>query len=765
MRLLCLSTLGGAYSLELFGQLPPPAVFFMCAGVGLACCGWRFMAPLGCFLLGFAVMGLSAERMLNNKLDPQRVGMATVFTARIDSFPVSGDASVRFFVRPRDRPDLPRRVRLTWLEPRVVPDLGETWRFTARLKRPRGNANPGGFDLEGWLFREQTGAIGYVDNAAHSYRIHGEAALLLTSARVRIVRRMQSLLPEGSASAALMAVGAGARHAISTADWDLYARTGTSHLMAISGLHIGLAAGSAYLLSWGLLALVGKRGNIRDAALIAAIATAAIYAAVAGLAVPARRALLMAGAGGLAVLTRRRVSASHLVAAPCLAVFATDPLAILTPGFKLSFAAVAILIAISQQHIRPVVRVGNPVGSATSGIKRLCNMQFALLVALFPLTALIFSRFAPLAPVANMLILPVFNFLTVPLTLVGTTLEYAFAAQGDHLLRAAHGSVEYVVRLLHALDQIPYMDQQLRLLSGPIVLVALLPALHVLLPVGWPGRKLALLALCAVLGYRPAATPRGCLDYFVLDVGQGLSVFVRTSDYMLLFDTGPMFATGNSAAEFVVLPFLRGLGVARLDRLIVSHADLDHAGGIQPVLATLPVRQVMTGEEIADINARQTRCVAGISWRVDGAVYSILHPRQRAPWTRNNSSCVLEITIGAHRLLLSGDIEAPVEKLLVYRQSIRRSTALIVPHHGSRTSSTLPFVQAVRPLTAIVAAGFGNRWGFPKPDVIFRWESVGATLLNTATSGSVSQRLCAGAQPGVVYRERLESRKYWHDIP
>jgi competence protein ComEC len=214
------------------------------------------------------------------------------------------------------------------------------------------------------------------------------------------------------------------------------------------------------------------------------------------------------------------------------------------------------------------------------------------------------------------------------------------------------------------------MDQQLRLMSGPVVLVALLPALHVLLPVGWPGRKLALLALFAVLGYRPAETPRGCLDYFVLDVGQGLSVFVRTSDHALLFDTGPMFATGNSAAEFVVLPFLHGLGVTRLDRLIVSHADIDHAGGIQPVLAALPVRQVMTGEDIADISARQTRCVAGISWRGDSAVYSILHPRLGAPWTRNNSSCVLEITIGAHRLLLSGDIEAPVEKLLVYRQSI-----------------------------------------------------------------------------------------------
>ncbi|MBT8144924.1 MAG: MBL fold metallo-hydrolase, partial [Gammaproteobacteria bacterium] len=313
------------------------------------------------------------------------------------------------------------------------------------------------------------------------------------------------------------------------------------------------------------------------------------------------------------------------------------------------------------------------------------------------------------------------------------------------------------------LGQLPFADQQLGLLRGPIVWVALLPALHVLLPAGWPGRKLAVLAVFAVLGFKPPATPRGCLDYVVLDVGQGLSVFVRTADHALLFDTGPMFSTGNSAAEFVVLPFLQRLGITRLDRLIVSHADLDHAGGIGPVLATLPVRRIMTGEEIADIEARQTRCVAGINWRSDAAVYTILHPRLRAPWSRNNSSCVLEVTLGEHRLLLSGDIEAPVEKLLVYRRSIRRSTVLVVPHHGSGTSSTLPLVRAARPRTAIVAAGFGNRWNFPKADVVSRWESVGATVLITATAGSVSQRLCAGAPPGVIHRERLASRKYWHD--
>lgn len=766
MVLYCLVTLSGAYSLGLFRQFPADFVFILCALVGTALVRSRSFRPCACFLFGFSIMGWTVTEQLGDKLDSTLVGQDLSITALIEQFPVSAGVSMTLVVRPVNEPSLPQRVRLSWYEADSQPQIGESWRLTVRLKRPRGYSNPGGFDFEAWLFRERIGATGFVDSAGPNYRLHGAPAPRIATIRRGIVARLARVLPDDDANSILMAVTAGARHKITTEQWDLYARTGTSHLMAISGLHIGLAASFAYFVCWGVLSISGTRGNCRDISLMVAIVAAVVYAALSGFAVPAKRAALMTAAAAVFVLKRRQLSAATLASVAGLIVFVADPLAILTPGFQLSFSAVVVLIIFSGRFVNKGRTGRYKVASAVwFGCKLLATLQIVLLVALFPLTVGHFDRAAFVAPLINFFVLPVFNMISVPLALAGLVFTGPLTVLGDEILEWAYASVGFILKILDVEAVVPSLSQRTRELSIWLYLCAFLPVLFALLPPGWPGRRVSIVAIVAVLLHRPAAPPKDCLEYTVLDVGQGLSVVLRTANHAFVFDTGPKFRTGSDTGKLVILPFLHAQGIDQLERLIVSHADSDHSGGAQSLINAIPTRRILVGEPLLDIDARQTRCVAGIAWWVDGVSFSILHPRVRTPWARNNASCVLEVSIGEHRLLLSGDIEAPVEKLLHYRGSLRMSDVVVVPHHGSRTSSTESMVASTMPELAIVTTGFGNHWGFPKADIVARWENTGATVINTAIAGAVSQRLCR-SMPADAYRlERPESIKYWHDVP
>lgn len=766
MLLLCLCTLIGAYSLAIIPILPPPIVFraLLIATFGFS--PLPKMRPVTCFLIGFIAIGFAASVQRADQLDDVFQGASVTFSAEIKDFPTVEADSIRFLANPLDRDDLPRRIRLSWFRPAAIPSIGETWRLHVRLKKPRGYANPGGFDFEGWLFRQRIGATGYVEEDSHSYRILGEKPGLLDRMRARFVTRVTSGLPADDATAVLMAIGVGARHAINREQWELYARTGTSHLMAISGLHIGLAASCAYLICWTLFAPLCSRRNLRDVAIVGAILAALMYASLSGFAVPARRALLMVLVTGLVLLFRQRTRLSLSLAIPCLVVFFTDPLAILAPGFKLSFAAVAILFLVASQHVRSVQpHYCRWAGTALTAIGRLARLQLALLAGLFPLTVLVFGRSALLAPLINMLVLPVFNFVTVPLTLLGAVLDGPFAALGSRMLMLAHSSVSSTLGLVTMAGEMEIAAYRTRQLGFLYTLVALVPLVSVLLPPGWPGRKLAIVAMAAVLVYRPAPPPAACLDYHVLDVGQGLAVVLRTSNHALLFDTGPSFRNGSDTGDLVILPFLHGLGIDRLDRLVISHADLDHAGGAKTVVAGVEVGDILVGEALPHIDRIQERCVAGDRWHWDAVGFAILHPRRNAPWNRNNSSCVLQVEVGRIRLLLTGDIESPAEKLLVHRGTIEATDVVVVPHHGSRTSSSKEFVNTTGAVLAIVSSGYQNRWGFPKPDVTARWRAAGADVLNTADMGAVSQRLCRDDGARRVRLQRLVGQKYWRESP
>jgi competence protein ComEC len=764
MLQLAITLLGGAYSLACFPRLPPTILLLASLLALPACWRWRQLRPVACFLFGFGWMGLAAVSQLSDRLDPALQGETLTMSALVEDFPVLESEAVRFVVRPIDRDGLPRRIRVSWFQPDGLPAIGETWRLQVRLKRPRGYSNPRGFDFEGWLFRAGIGATGYVMGGGHTYKIHGERPDVITSLRQRVVDRVSRSLPPDDAAAVLMAIAVGARHRISRAQWDLYARTGTSHLMAISGLHIGLAATFAFLLCRGLLAPFCSARNLRDLATNAAIMAAMAYAMLSGFAVPARRALLMALVAGAFVLLRRRMNVVQLIVIPCVLIFLTDPIAILTPGFKLSFAAVAILVFVAGQHRRGVSVSGGWRASALiTGPVRLSRLQLALLAGLFPLTALIFGRFALIAPVINLLVLPLFNFVTVPLMLLGVALDGPFLTAGQALLKWAYASIAGLLWLVKVAGEVQSSSFRLRHLDLIVVFISLIPLVFVVMPPGWPGRRLALVSICTVLSYRPAPPPRDCIDYHVLDVGQGLAVVVQTARHALLFDTGPSFLNGSSTAELVIAPFLYGRGIDRLDKLVVSHGDLDHAGGVKVILDSVKVDEVMVGEVLQDAGPNQRQCVEGEQWHWGSGEFTVLHPRDGAPWDRNNGSCVLLVEFGDARLLLTGDIESPAEQIMIHRRAVGAADVVVVPHHGSLTSSSAPFVTAVRPGLAIVSAGFQNRWRFPRPEIVTRWEMSGATVVNTATMGAISQRMCSNARTTAVRQERSVTRKFWHE--
>lgn len=768
MLVRCLCVLSGAYSLGLFRSLPADDLFLslvILAGASLRLPETRFLAW---FILGFATMWVAAWSVIDDRLDPALQGETISIVARIADFPRSTDKMLRFFVEQHERSDLPARVRLSWYEPEAEPRVGEVWQLRVRLRQPHSYANPGGFDYEGWLFRLRIGATGYVVSHKDNQRLGTVPVGSMSRFRQEFVNRVTALLRDDEAAAVLLAVGVGARHRITREQWDRYAITGTSHLMAISGLHIGLAAGGVFLLAWAIFAPFCRHMNVRDMALIAAVLAAGFYAAVSGFAVPARRALLMAMLAAAAVLSRRKLNGAALLALPCLVLFFVDPVSIHAPGFKLSFAAVAILLWTLQSHFhQPPLCAGswldNPwVTKAIGNLRRLGTLQIALLAGLFPLTVLIFGRFSLIAPLMNLLVLPLFNFITVPFCLVGMIFQGPLQPLGDQLLVIAHHSIRLVLWLVAFAAELPAMRAEILPPERLAVLIALLPVAYVAFPSAWPGRKLVWIAMAAVLLYRPPAPPPGCLDYQVLDVGQGLAVVLRAGEHTVLFDTGPSFRSGSSTADIVVIPFLKSRGIGDLDTLIVSHADQDHAGGVRAIANQFEIGRTLVGETVPGLGVQQIPCSTASSWISDGVRFQFLHPPPGAGWQGNNASCVLEVATGNHRILLTGDIEAPVEAMLVENNLIGPVNTVIVPHHGSRTSSSPDFVTRLRPELAIVSAGFGNRWGFPKTDVVRRWEHAGARLLETATSGAIGQRICIDSGVERLRRERWAVRKYWH---
>ena len=676
---------------------------------------------------------------------------------------------------------MPRRLSLAWFAPRAesetaaaVPEIhaGERWQLNVRLKRPHGYVNPAGFDLEAWLLEHDLRATGYVRDSSANLRLAafvGRPSDFVQRAREAVRARIVAALPGAPYAGVLVALAIGDQRAIPEAQWLVFNRTGVSHLISISGLHVTVFAALAASVALGL-ARRSPRLTTRVPArkiVVAVGACAAFgYVLLAGAEVPAVRTLLMLWVASLGLWLARPGTASLIWLWSLAIVLVWDPWASLSPGFWLSFGAVGLLLYAGTGRL-PADRASGWRARLAQMLRNGAHAQWVVTLGLVPGTLALFQQVSLVSAVANVIAIPVVTLTVVPLALAGIAIPL------DALWQAAHAIFATLMTMLEALSAWPAATWAQHAPPRWTVVVAMLGVALVLAPRGVPGRWLGALWLLPMFCIPPERPPDGAVRITTLDVGQGLAVSVETRTHTLLYDTGPRFGETSDAGGRIIAPYLRARGLRSLDVLVVSHADLDHSGGALTLLQTVAVTTLYSSLPVdhaivarAAFSGTAWRCQAGQRWRWDGVLFEFLSPlidRYAQDGVKTNDlSCVLKITAGERRALLAGDIEAPSEAQLLRDDPLALGAdILVVPHHGSRTSSTPAFVAAVAPRVAVFAAGYLNRFDHPRPDVVARYTRRGAAPMRTDLLGAVTVTLGPGDELDAA-GERDRRRRYWY---
>ena len=725
---------------------------------------------------GFFYAAAWAQWRLADRLPPQWEGVDLSVTGVVAGLPQPFERGVRFdFDVERVEPAearLPRRIALSWYEGGTREEFqdiafiraGERWHFNVRLKRPHGSANPDGFDYESWLLQRAIGATGYVRPGDRT-RLDDlvlRPAYLIERAREILRERHWDTLPGYPYAGILIALAIGDQNAIDARQWQLFARTGVSHLMSISGLHVTMVASLFAALVhwlWRRSAALMLALPARKASALAMFLAALGYCLIAGFAVPAQRTVYMVGVVALALWTNRLSSVSRVLCLALLVVLLLDPWAVLAPGFWLSFGAVAVILYVATGRLKP----GHGLAPGHS-LVQWGRIQWAITLALAPLLLVWFQQISLVSPLANAVAIPLVSLVVTPLALAGSVLPF------DFILELAHAAMAVQMWLLEWCDRLPLAVWQQHAPSAWTVALALLGTAWLLLPRGVPARWLGLTLLFPMFAVAPPVPATGALWLTVLDVGQGLAIFAQTERHALLYDAGPAYSPEADSGSRVILPFLRASGIARLDAMVGSHDDNDHAGGAASVLSGLPVGLLYSS--LPDTHAAwraapgyRLPCSAGQAWEWDGVRFELLHPTAGSyavdAIKGNDRSCVLKLSTAHGAVLLTGDIEARSEEELLERaRDELRAEVLVVPHHSSRTSSTEEFIAAVQPRWAVLPVGYRNRFGHPQEAVVARYRASGAQMLRSDSAGAVLVRLESEGISVQPYRGL--SRRYWY---
>ncbi len=720
----------------------------------------RFLKPLWSFALAFFYAAMFGQWQLSQRLPADLIKQDLQVTGVVIGLPrqhgknLFFDFQVESATHDGEAVDFAGKVSLVWYRNKITPLPGQRWQMSIRLKPPVSTLNHGLYDRERRLFADGYRAVGYVrDKQLYQYREDSIWTGRIDAMRFLIQQRLQAIA-SNQAMATLRALVIGDKSAIDQDSWTLFRQAGINHLVAISGLHISLIS----LLFYGLTGVVWRASAFfcqwlpaPKAQAAVAIVAALFYAALAGFALPTQRAVIMIAV----VLTYRLLSIKQSLnlqlALALIIVLLFSPIAVIDVSFWLSFLAVFAIVFSLQGYLR------------LNRWQNLIWLQFSIAIMLLPLQMLTFGELSLIGPVVNLVLIPVFSFIYVPLGLLLSVL-ITLPMQSSWLVAAMNlylGSLEMVFLLIkQAVDfaggnlQMPQLNWQHGILLSISVLLFFLPYRRLF-------KLIAMLLVIVVLQRPPVLQRDDSLYLSLLDVGQGLAVLLKSGDNTLIYDLGPAFG-GKNATRSVVMPMLKNSAVEQLHTVIISHSDKDHAGDFRSLLQSYPVKQVFSGEP-GKLNSRLPikHCRQGDRWRWQQTQFEFLNPAYSGKGN-NNASCVLLIRQGRTAILLTGDIEASMEKQLMQQIADLQAAIVVIPHHGSHSSSTPAFVDRVNPEIVLNSSGYLNRYKFPHDQVLQRWTSHSSIFLDTAKVGQIHLEIAAGGSILDLYGERQRNRRYWY---
>ena len=732
-------------------------------------------------VLAFVQAGARASHYAQSALNPALEGRTLHVVGIVASLPQRMEDSARFRFEVASAREasgalvkLPSQLLLGWYGNRLngsdeklqppPADLrpGDRWQLAVRLKAPHGHINPHGFDYELWLWEQGLQATGYVRNGAKDTPpqwLGSTWAHPVERMRQRVRSAIEARVADRATAGIVAALLVGDQAAIERADWDVFRATGVAHLMAISGLHItGLAWLAAVCVGW-----LWRRSDVWSprkpwslwlpapiAASVCAVAVALAYAVFTGWGVPAQRTVWMLGVVTLLRVYGLRWPWVQVWLSVCAVVLALDPWALMQAGFWLSFVAVGMLFASGSQASGTTL---------WATVQRMWREQWLMSVCLAPLTLLLFHQVSVVGLFANLLAVPWVTLVVTPLCLLGLVLPVAWGAAAEALQ-----GLMWLLKVCAGVSWAQWSAPAAPLWVGAAALLGMgVWAMRVPMWLRWFGVALVL----PVLSWQTPRPTHGTFELVAADMGQGHAVLVRTATHSLLYDTGPRYSAETDAGQRVLVPLLRALG-ERLDTVVISHQDSDHSGGALAVMAMQPQAEVLTS--IPPTHSLQqahsmTRCERGQAWVWDDVHFDVLHPTPEdygKPLKPNALSCVLRVRSASGVVaLLVADIEAAQEQQLLRTETSLTADWLLVPHHGSLTSSTPAFVQAVQPSVAVVQAGYRNRFGHPRPEVVARYDAQGVLMVQSARCGASVWR---SDEPKLVQCERDQGKRYWHHV-